>query len=74
MRIVPDVGLNNRLIGCFIPGQTVKFYSESALLGEVSDPHFAEAFAAIWLDPETRSPALRLALLAGDSSAVEQGA
>ena len=71
-RIVPDVGLNDRLIGCFIPGQTVKFYSANALLGEVSDPVFAEGFAAIWLDPETRSSTLREALLGLPRAALSQ--
>lgn len=70
--IVPDVGLNDRLIGCFIPGQTVKFYSANAMLGEVSDPVFAEGFAAIWLDPETRSTTLRESLLGLNPTALPQ--
>ena len=71
-RIVPDVVLNDRLIGCFIPGQTVKFYSANALLGEISDPLFAEGFAAIWLDPDTRSTTLREALLGLNQTALPQ--
>jgi len=51
----------------------VKFYSAQALLGEVRDPQFTEAFAAIWLDPQTRSSALRQALLASQASALANG-
>ena len=72
-RIVPDVGLNDRLVGCFIPGNAVKFYSVTALLGEISDPLFAEGFAAIWLDPATRNTALREALLGLDTRPLQMG-
>lgn len=61
--IVPDVTLDDRLVGCFVPGQGISFYSASERLGEIPDPVFAEAFAAIWLDPDTRSAPLREALL-----------
>ena len=61
--LMPDVSLGSRLIGVFEPGRGVSFYSNAQRLGEVCDPKFAEAFAAIWLDPQTRSPALRAALL-----------
>ena len=65
--IVPDVALDDRLVGYFIPGTGVKFYSATDFLGEINDPVFAEGFAAIWLDPETRSTTLR-ALLLGDDA------
>lgn len=61
--LIPDVSLGSRLIGVFEPGRGVTLYSDAQRLGEVCDPKFAEAFAAIWLDPQTRSPALRAALL-----------
>ena len=61
--LIPDVSLGSRLIGVFEPDRGVSFYSDAQRLGEVCDPKFAEAFAAIWLDPQTRSPALRAALL-----------
>ena len=61
--LIPDVSLGSRLVGVFEPGRGVSFYSDSQRLGEVCDPKFAEAFAAIWLDTQTRSPALRAALL-----------
>ena len=63
MNIVPDVTLGDRLIGWFRPGTGVQFYSSTQSLGSVNDPVFSEAFAAIWLDVQTRSPGLRLALL-----------
>lgn len=66
LRIVPDVTLGAQLAGCFIPGFGVKFYSATHHLGDITDPVFAEAFAAIWLDPDTRSASLRASLL-GDS-------
>ena len=61
--LIPDVALGSRLIGVFEPGARVSFYSDTQRLGEVGDPKFAEAFAAIWLDPQTRGPVLRAALL-----------
>lgn len=61
--IVPDVTLDDRLIGCFVPGKGITFYSADQQLGQIADPVFAEAFAAIWLDPDTRSGPLREALL-----------
>jgi len=65
--IVPNVGLGDRLLGLFEPSTGVTFFSQQALLGEVRDPVFAEAFAAVWLDPDTKAPELRTALL-GDSA------
>lgn len=73
-QIVPDVVLDDRLVGCFTPGQGVRFYAANALLGEIADPAFAEAFAAIWLDPETKSATLREALLGGATAATQAGA
>ena len=72
-RIVPDVGLNDRLVGLFIPGKAVKFYSASRSLGEINDPLFVEGFAAIWLDPATRNKALREALLGLDTPPLQVG-
>lgn len=61
--LIPDVTLGGRLVGVFIPDQGVVFYSATQRLGEIPDARFAEAFGAIWLDPQTRSPTLRLAML-----------
>jgi len=65
LNIVPDVRLGDRLVGLFLPNEGVKFFSEHAYLGEIMDAQFTQAFAAIWLDPQTRSPSLRLQLLGG---------
>ena len=63
LSFLPDVSLGDRLIGVFTPGIGVSFYSADTFLGEINDPIFAEAFAAIWLAPETKAEQLRLALL-----------
>ena len=65
--LIPDVTLGSRLIGVFEPGRRVVFYSGSQRLGEFADAQFTDAFAAIWLDPDTRSPALRASLLGMES-------
>ena len=64
--IVPDVSLGDRLCGWFKPGEGVHFFSASGALGSILDAEFAQAFAAIWLDPRTQRPALRQALLGLD--------
>ena len=61
--ILPDVGLGDRLVGVFVPGKGVSFFGREAALGQIDDPAFAEAFAAVWLDAQTRAPALRANLL-----------
>ena len=43
-----------------------RFYVDGELRHSVADEPFARAFFAIWLGPQTRSPALRLALLGQD--------
>lgn len=63
VEILPDVSLGDRLVGVFFPGSKVEFFSADKMLGAVEDSVFAEAFAAIWLDPRTKGQALRKALL-----------
>jgi hypothetical protein len=63
---VPNVGLGDRLLGLFEPSVGVTFFSQDAMLGEIRDAVFVDAFAAVWLDPSTKAPQLRMALL-GDS-------
>jgi hypothetical protein len=60
--ILPDVSLGDRLIGVF-NANGVSFFSRDAALGQIDDAAFAEAFAAVWLDEQTRAPALRAKLL-----------
>jgi hypothetical protein len=67
--IVPDVGLGDRLVGWFKPGEGVHFFSQTHALGSILNADFVHAFAAIWLDPRTQRPALRLALLGEQGTA-----
>jgi hypothetical protein len=61
--MIPNVTLGDRLLGWFIPGSGVQFFSATQPLGHIQDPEFVRMFSAIWLDERTRSPQLRLALL-----------
>lgn len=66
--VIPDVSLGDRLLGWFIPGNRVEFFSATQVLGGIEDSEFVQMFSAIWLDERTRSPQLRQALL-GNSQA-----
>ncbi|CAB3708264.1 chalcone isomerase family protein [Achromobacter kerstersii] len=59
----PDVAAGDRLTGWFRRGEGVRFFRGDTPAGDIDSPAFARAFAAIWLDPRTRSPALRANLL-----------
>lgn len=61
--VLPDVCLGDRLIGLFEPNHSVTFFSNDVYLGGVIDPAFVPAFASVWLDPKTKAPTLRAALL-----------
>jgi hypothetical protein len=61
--MIPNVTLGERLLGWFVPGSGVQFFSATQPLGHIQDPEFVRMFSAIWLDERTRSPQLRLALL-----------
>lgn len=61
--VLPDVGLGDRLIGLFEPNHSVTFFSNDQYIGGVIEPAFVPAFASVWLDPKTKAPALRAALL-----------
>lgn len=63
LNIFPDVQPGSVLIGVHLPGQGARFFNQDKLLGEIPDAAFARAFFALWLHPQTRSPALREALL-----------
>lgn len=68
-RIFPDVEPGSRLIGIHRPQQGAVFYSATGYLGTIDDPEFARGFFAIWLDPRTQVPDLRMALLGRDERA-----
>ncbi|MBH3342005.1 chalcone isomerase family protein [Pseudomonas mendocina] len=58
-----DVQDGTRITGLFLPDEGCRFYVDGKLQHVIDDPEFARAFFSIWLDPRTRSPKLRAALL-----------
>lgn len=62
-RLFPDVKQGDELAGQNLPGRGIRFFHNGRPIGEVADAGFARAFFAIWLDPRTRGPDLRSALL-----------
>ncbi len=62
-RVFPDVKSGDRLSGVFRPGVGAEFYHLGRSTGVIRDPEFARVFFSIWLDPRTREPKLRAALL-----------
>jgi len=61
--VFPDIRAGDRLVGVHVPGREARFYGAKGLIGVVADAEFARAFFAIWLDPRTSEPAMRLELL-----------
>ena len=61
--IFPDVKEGSRITGVFLPDGAVRFHLDAMVLGTISEPGFAQAFAGIWLSPRTTAPQLREALL-----------
>lgn len=59
----PDVKSGDRISGVYRPGVGAEFFHEGRATAVVNDPEFARAFFSIWLDPATREPKLRAALL-----------
>ena len=62
-RVFPEVKAGDTIIGVHYPGRAAHFFYQGQPSGEVADAEFARRFFAIWLDPASRSPALRAALL-----------
>ena len=62
-RVFPDVKEGESIIGVHYPGRGAAFFHRGRPTGEVRDADFARLFFAIWLDPRSRSPSLRTALL-----------
>lgn len=60
---LPDVVAGTELTGVYLPGRGTLFLSRGKVLGEIAGVNFARAFFGIWLDPQTSSPEVRLALL-----------
>jgi hypothetical protein len=59
----PDVKSGERIVGVYRPGVGAEFFHEGRSTAAIADPEFARAFFSIWLDPGTREPKLRAALL-----------
>jgi hypothetical protein len=62
-RVFPDVQPGDELVGVSLPSKGVRFFFNGVDNGEISDPAFARAFFAIWLDARTTEPGLRRALI-----------
>jgi hypothetical protein len=62
-RAFPDVKPGEHIVGVYRPGVGVDFFHEGRATAAIRDPEFARAFFSIWLDPKTREPKLRAALL-----------
>ncbi len=63
--LFPDVDPGDRLAAIRVPGQGISFHAGARSLGSIEDEGFADAFFGIWLDANTRKPALRARLLGG---------
>lgn len=62
-KVFVDVRAGDSLTGVYLPGEGVRFFANDRATGQIDDAALARAFFAIWLDPATRAPALRLKLL-----------
>lgn len=62
-RVFPDVKEGESIVGVHQPGRGARFFHQGRETGAVDDAEFARHFFAIWLDPASRSPTLRSALL-----------
>ena len=71
--VFPDVARGDQLTGIHLPAQGARFFFNGRFVGQIDDPIFSEAFFSIWLDPETREPSLRQALLSGLAPATNTG-
>ena len=58
-----DVKDGTSITGVFLTGEGCRFYVDGKLQHVIDDQELARAFFSIWLDPQTRSPKLRAALL-----------
>lgn len=59
----PDVRKGETITGVYHPGEGAEFFHQGRRTAAIRDPEFARAFFSIWLDPRTREPKLRAALL-----------
>ena len=64
----PSVQKGDKLVGVNVPNVGVRYFFNGKQTAEINDPQLSEAFFAIWLDPATKRPELRNALLGSASS------
>jgi cell wall-associated NlpC family hydrolase len=63
-RVYPDIEAGDRFIAVWRKDQNVtRFFHNDKPTGDVMGVDFGKAFFSIWLDPQTRRPELRRALL-----------
>ncbi len=62
-RVFPDVRAGDRLTGVNLGSDAVRYFYNGKLIGEISDPGFAQAFFGIWLNPNTSQSEFREKLL-----------
>jgi hypothetical protein len=62
-KIFPDVKKGDTLVGVFVPGKEVRFYSQTKLIAAIPDVEFGKAFFDIWLSEKTSEPKLRQRLM-----------
>lgn len=65
LEIFPDVSKGIEITGIYTNEGHSVFYQNHTKLGEIKNPKFTKAFFNIWLDEETSSPDLRMAILGG---------
>ena len=63
-RVFPSVREGDTIIGLHEPGRGARFFYNGKPTGSLDDARLASAFFAIWLDPRTKAPELRMRLLA----------
>lgn len=62
-RALPSVAVGDTLVGLSVPDGGARFWHDGKSTAILEDSDLARAFFAIWLDSQTREPALRLKLL-----------
>ena len=61
--LIPDVGVDDQIIGVAEASGATQFYFNGKLIGGIAEPAFTERFFAIWLGERTSAPEVRLGLI-----------
>ncbi len=62
-QIFPDVSEGDAITGIFTKDGQSLFFKNNMEIGRIQDTEFTQHFSAIWLDPKTSAPSVRLGLL-----------